>query len=186
MWGCCWPGAARRNECDYIGYRGSIVPELELTASSERDIPPGGVGQKQDFSSSRMRDSSSIPISRSRSTPRNPTGMIICWAVGPLGAFVEFRRVRLSPWRVRSLPFCSDSRTPKIEVAADLGERFMSKLVAFGAAGRLGQRIVGEAASRGHEVTAVVRRSATAPCSADMVAVPPSTWTWRPGRPAMD
>jgi len=47
----------------------------------------------------------------------------------------------------------------------------MSKIVVFGAAGRLGRRIVAEAAGRGHEVTAVVRRSRTTPDFADPVAV---------------
>jgi len=47
----------------------------------------------------------------------------------------------------------------------------MSKVVVFGAAGRAGQRIVAEAAGRGHEVTAVVRRPETAPAFADGVAV---------------
>jgi putative NADH-flavin reductase len=47
----------------------------------------------------------------------------------------------------------------------------MKKIVVFGASGRLGQRIVTEAAGRGHEVTAVVRDSETAPAFADAVAV---------------
>jgi len=47
----------------------------------------------------------------------------------------------------------------------------MNKIVVFGAAGRLGQRIVAEAVARGHEVTAVVRQSETAPAFADPVAV---------------
>jgi len=47
----------------------------------------------------------------------------------------------------------------------------MSKVVVFGAAGRLGQRIVAEATGRGHEVTAVVRRARTAPAVAAGVAM---------------
>jgi hypothetical protein len=39
----------------------------------------------------------------------------------------------------------------------------MSKVVVFGAAGRLGQRIVAEAAGRGHEAIAVVRDAGQAP-----------------------
>ncbi|MFE4368234.1 NAD(P)-dependent oxidoreductase [Streptomyces sp. NPDC056835] len=47
----------------------------------------------------------------------------------------------------------------------------MSRVVVFGAAGQLGRRIVAEAARRGHEVTAVVRRTETAPALAEGVAV---------------
>ena len=47
----------------------------------------------------------------------------------------------------------------------------MSKVVVFGAAGQAGQRIVAEAAGRGHEVTAVVRHPETAPSFGDGVAV---------------
>lgn len=47
----------------------------------------------------------------------------------------------------------------------------MKRIVVFGASGRLGQRIVTEAAGRGHEVTAVVRHSETAPAFSDQVAV---------------
>ncbi|MFC8829829.1 NAD(P)-dependent oxidoreductase [Streptomyces sp. NPDC057137] len=47
----------------------------------------------------------------------------------------------------------------------------MSRVVVFGAAGQLGRRIAAEAAHRGHEVTAVVRRTDTAPDFAEGVAV---------------
>jgi putative NADH-flavin reductase len=47
----------------------------------------------------------------------------------------------------------------------------MSRLVVFGAAGQLGQRIVAEAAGRDHEVTAVVRHAETAPAFPDAVAM---------------
>jgi putative NADH-flavin reductase len=47
----------------------------------------------------------------------------------------------------------------------------MSKVVVFGAAGRLGQRIVAEAADRGHEVVAVARDAQKLPGLADGVAV---------------
>jgi uncharacterized protein len=47
----------------------------------------------------------------------------------------------------------------------------MSKVVVFGAAGRFGQRIITEAAGRGHEVVAVVRNPAAAPDFGDGVAV---------------
>jgi putative NADH-flavin reductase len=48
---------------------------------------------------------------------------------------------------------------------------FMSRVVVWGAAGQLGRRIVAEAARRDHEVTAVVRRTETAPAFAEEVAV---------------
>jgi len=48
----------------------------------------------------------------------------------------------------------------------------MSKVVVFGAAGRAGQRIVAEAAARGHEVTAVVRRPETPR------RLSPTEWPW--------